>query len=81
MGADRVLWDQSGTVLNLFISLLQLAQNSASYQKVAGAQYGISLPLGLLVYGLVMPCTEELLFRGVIYNRIKSTSRVSLPCC
>ena len=57
--------------LNLFISLLQLAQNSASYQKVAGAQYGISLPLGLLVYGLVMPCTEELLFRGVIYNRIK----------
>ncbi len=73
------LWDQSGTVFEFVYFLLQLAQNSASYQKVAGAQYGIS-PLGLCIWTCDAPW-RSFLFRGVIYNRIKSTSRVSLPCC
>lgn len=57
--------------LNIVIAALRLANLSATYQKVSGAQYSVALPVGLLIYGFLTPFAEELIFRGVLYNRIK----------
>jgi membrane protease YdiL (CAAX protease family) len=55
----------------MLISFMRLAQYSDSYQQVAGTQYSVSLPVGILIYGILTPFTEELLFRGVMYSRLR----------
>ncbi len=40
-----------------------------NYQEVADRLYYISLPLGLLLYGIIAPLAEELVFRGILYRR------------
>ena len=57
--------------LNVLIAALRLANLSKGYQDVSSVQYSVSLPVGLVIYGIVTPFTEELIFRGVIYQRIK----------
>ncbi len=52
------------------MNLLQLTRTE-SYQAVAQAQFGGSLLLGLLCYGIVTPLAEEVLFRGILYNALK----------
>ena len=52
------------------LNLLQLTRME-SYQAVAQAQFGGSLFLGILCYGLVSPLAEEVLFRGILYNALK----------
>lgn len=63
----------SGVALNLIIvSALEMLQNvSTRYDSVEAIQYSVPLWLGIILYGLVSPITEELVFRGVIYNRMK----------
>ena len=56
--------------LNIVLIFLGFANSSESYQRVAGVQYSVSLPVGLVIYGILMPFTEEVLFRGIIQNRI-----------
>ncbi len=58
--------------LNLAISLLQMAANSAGYQAVEAAQSAVWLPLGILGYCIISPIAEEMLFRGIIYNGLKT---------
>lgn len=57
--------------LNALLTLTGFSQNSSSYQKVADHQYGVAFGIGLVLYGLVSPLAEEVLFRGVIYNRLR----------
>ena len=45
--------------------------DSAKYEQVETIQYSVPLWLGLILYGLISPMVEELVFRGVIYNRMK----------
>ncbi|MCR5283216.1 MAG: HAD hydrolase-like protein [Lachnospiraceae bacterium] len=56
--------------LNIVLIFLGFANSSESYQRVADVQYSVSLPVGLVIYGILMPYTEEVLFRGVLQNRI-----------
>lgn len=58
------------TVNILFISL-QLTENSESYSQVAEHQYGVFFPAGLILYGVVSPLAEEIVFRGIVYSRMK----------
>ena len=51
---------------------------SAKYEAVETIQYSVPLWLGLLLYGLVSPMVEEIVFRGVLYNRMKRF--YSIPC-
>jgi membrane protease YdiL (CAAX protease family) len=44
---------------------------SASYDTVEAIQYSVPLWLGIILYGIVSPITEEIVFRGVLYNRTK----------
>lgn len=60
-----------GLGLNILVAYYKLAGMSGAYEQVAGIQYSVSLPVGLVIYGILTPFTEELIFRGVIYNRIR----------
>lgn len=61
----------SSVGLNILLSLTGLVQTSAAYQGVAQRQYGAAFGVGLLLYTVVSPLAEEIVFRGVIYNRLR----------
>ena len=63
--------------LNIFVELLSV--QSEKYDNVEAIQYSVSLWLGLILYGLVSPITEEIIFRGITYNRMKRFFGV-VPC-
>ena len=48
-----------------------MTDNSAAYQTVAQSQYSAAVWLALILYVIVAPLAEELLFRGIIYNCLK----------
>lgn len=43
----------------------------ASFMEVSKRIYDVSIPMGLILYGVVAPLVEELVFRGIIFNSIK----------
>ena len=61
----------SSVGLNILMSLTGLVQTSTAYQGVAQRQYGAAFGVGLLLYTVVSPLAEEIVFRGVIYNRLR----------
>ena len=61
----------SSVGLNILLSLTGLVQSSAAYQEVARQQYSVAFIVGALLFGLTSPITEEIVFRGVIYNRMR----------
>ena len=63
--------------LNMLLDLTGIMSNSVAYQTVAGQQYSANIWLGILLYALVAPLGEELLFRGIIYNALKSAVKPS----
>lgn len=56
---------------NALLTLSGFAGSSQAYQKVADRQYGVAFVAGLVLYGLISPLAEEVVFRGVIYNRLR----------
>lgn len=70
-GFTVILAVSSSLGLNVFFALTGLVDSSAAYQEVAERQYGVVLGLGLLLYGVVSPITEEIIFRGLIFNRMR----------
>ena len=78
---DRRLLKQSGFLaglsvclalfLNMAISYLNLSSVSDSYEKAANIQYSLPLAAGLIVYGIIAPIEEELVFRGLVYGRMR----------
>lgn len=65
----------SSVGLNILLSLTGLVQNSAEYQDVAQRQYGVAFGVGLFLYTVVSPLAEEIVFRGVVYNRMRRLFR------
>ena len=63
--------------LNVLFSLLNFTESSKVYGQVAANQFSLSLAWGILLYGIVSPITEEIVFRGLVYNRLRRT--FSLP--
>lgn len=57
--------------LNIVIANLGLVSTSETYKDVAATQYSVPLWLGLLHYGLLKPMEEELVFRGLVYGRMR----------
>lgn len=56
---------------NTLISLLGLAQHSGAFQETAKRQYGVSLGMGLFLYGGVSAIVEEVVFRFLLFNRLR----------
>ena len=61
--------------LNYLFDLLAITSTSAVYQEIADVQYKAPIYLGLILYGLLIPLVEELVFRGVVYNRAKKSMK------
>ncbi|MDE7224630.1 MAG: HAD hydrolase-like protein [Acetatifactor sp.] len=64
--------------LNLLFDLAGIINSSASYQAVAQSQFSASLTVGLVCYGIVTPLAEELIFRGIVYNELKTSYKLSM---
>lgn len=72
MAALTVLLALSASLgLNALLTLTGFADSSQTYQEVADRQYGVTFAVGLVLYGLLSPFAEEMVFRGVIYNRLR----------
>ena len=61
----------SGVALNNLISLTPLVSLSSSYQEVSKGFYGSTLLLEILATCVITPVLEEVLYRGVAYQRLR----------
>ena len=59
----------SALAMNIIITLFSI--DSAKYEQVETIQYSVPIWLGLILYGVVSPVVEEVIFRGLTYNRMK----------
>lgn len=72
-----VLGITASLALNILVRLAtdmmqeQKLLESEQYDAVKTIQYSVPVWLGLVLYGLVSPMVEEMVFRGITYNRIK----------
>lgn len=48
-----------------------LSVSSEKYDQVEKIQYSVPIWLGLILYGLVSPVVEEIVFRGITYHRMR----------
>ena len=76
----KLLWGAVGSAaLALFgnglISLLPLAQWSDSYEEVSDALYTGSIWLRMAAVGFFGPAVEELIIRGLLYQRLRAMMR------
>ena len=55
---------------NILFALLQITASSQQYSEVAEKQFAFPLWAGILLYGVVAPVAEEMVFRGIVYNRL-----------
>lgn len=55
---------------NVLFGLLQITGSSESYAQVAERQFSLPLWAGLILYGIISPVAEEIVFRGLVYNRL-----------
>lgn len=60
-----------GVALNNLIGLTPLVSWSVSYQEMSEAFYGSTLILEILATCIITPILEELLYRGVAYQRMR----------
>lgn len=65
LGASMALW------INVFLNQIDLSAIEGNYQEVAALQYSIPILAGVFLYGILAPLSEELLFRGLIYQKLK----------
>ena len=63
---------------NLLFELLGVTNKSEAYTEVAAQQYSAHFIVGILVFGVISPIAEELLFRGVIYGYLRRFMDIKL---
>lgn len=74
-----VLSISMAAAVNILFSLIGITEKaSETYERVSNSQYSIPIVLGLVLYGIVSPFVEEILFREIIYNRIKARFQVNI---
>lgn len=57
--------------VNVLLSITGITGQSAAYENIAQRQYGVAFAAGLIIYGILSPVAEEIVFRGLIFNRMK----------
>lgn len=57
--------------LNYALYYMGLTNSSQSYGEIKENLYSVNVLSGLFFYGICSPFAEEILFRGIIYNRMK----------
>lgn len=66
-----ILATSSSIGLNILLTLTGFVQTSATYQDVAKQQYGVVFGVGAVLFGLISPVAEEIVFRGLVFNRMR----------
>lgn len=64
--------------LNILLSLTGLVEASDTFQDVSQQQFGVAFGIGIIIYGIVSPLAEEIVFRGLLYNRMRKYYPVCL---
>lgn len=64
-----VLGITASFAFNILVELAAL--HSGKYDVVEEIQYSVPVWLGILLYGIISPMVEEMVFRGILYNRFK----------
>lgn len=67
----------SSMALNILVDMIQVS--STKFENVTTIQYSVPIWLGIILYGIVSPWVEEIVFRGLIYNRMKRYYNL-VPC-
>ena len=57
--------------LNLLFTRIDLASLSDTYESISNIQYSVPFAFGLFNYGIIKPIEEELVFRGLVYGRMR----------
>ena len=60
----------SGLLINLIVARFHLAELFPSFQESLNMQEEMHFAVGLLLFGVAAPVTEELIYRGIVYNRL-----------
>lgn len=58
--------------INMLFAGLGFLSADTAYKEAADALYSVGVPLGLVLYGIAAPLAEELLFRGIIFQEVKT---------
>lgn len=61
-----------GVALNNLIGMSGLLQSSSTYQDLSDAFFGTNILIECIGLGIVIPYTEELLYRGLVFGRLKT---------
>ena len=57
--------------VNILFALTGFTGSVASYEEVAKQQFVFPLWAGIVLYGVISPIAEEIVFRGIVYNRLR----------
>lgn len=57
--------------INCLSVMTNLAFASETYQETSAVFYSASVPVQILFLGIVLPVTEELMFRGILFKRYR----------
>lgn len=61
----------SSVTLNIIFNYLYSYLPSTTYNEVAERQFALPLWEGILFYGIIAAVVEEIVFRGIVYNRAR----------
>ncbi len=61
----------SALTLNVLFGITGFTGSSETYEKIADKQFALPIVLGIVLYGLISPLAEEVVFRGLVYNRMR----------
>lgn len=80
-GLQLVVMSLLGASSALFLNglLSAVSVSSQKYEQVEKIQYSVPVWLGILLYGLVSPVVEEIVFRGITYHRMRRF--FTIPSC
>lgn len=57
--------------MNCLVLMINMAFTSEGYEAVSSAYYSASIPVQFICLGIIIPITEELMFRGVLFRRFR----------
>ena len=52
-------------------SILCISFTSDTYNEVKDVQYSVPIAIGIILYAVISPIVEEIIFRGLTYTRMK----------
>ena len=70
IGILFILGGCAALAVNILFSLIGFTGSSDAYEQVAQEQFAFPLWAGIILYGMVSPLAEEIVFRGIVYNRM-----------